>query len=283
MRRAARALLLGAAAVLALGCRSNSSQVEQALHARELDLMEARAELDHCQAINEGLQAELQALHAGPAGCPPGGCDKPASLAYPVRTLALGRQTGGRDSDATGGDDSLQVVVEPRDADNQVVKVPGTLVVQALEIAPSGVKRPLSSWHITEDELRRSYRNGLLTTGYVLVLPWKTWPSTEKLRVVAQLRTADCRLFEADKDVTIRVVPAAKRPAPMPPPVDEPLLPPPHPVDSPPDQGPELKPPPPDTTSMRKAAWLLPAVRAAAPPAQILRPIVTTAASAGGQ
>jgi len=275
MRRSARALLLGAAAaVVALGCRSSGSQVEQTLHARELDLMEARAELDHCRAINEGLQVELQALHGDPATCPPGGCDKPASLAYPVHTLTLGRQTGGRDGDATGGDDSLQVVVEPRDADNQAVKVPGTLIVQALEITPSGVKRPLSSWHISEDELRRSYRSGLLTTGYVLVLPWKTFPSTEKLRVIAQLRTADGRLFEADKDVTIRVVPAAKRPAPMPMPVDEPLLPPPHPIDPTPNQGPELKPPPDPQTS--KAAWLLPAVRTSAPSAQILRPIATS-------
>jgi hypothetical protein len=270
-------LLLGAAAaVVALGCRSSGSQVEQTLHARELDLMEARAELDHCRAINEGLQSELQELHGDPAACSPGGCDKPASLAYPVRTLTLGRQTGGRDSDATGGDDSLQVVVEPRDADNQAVKVPGTLVVQALEITSTGVKRPLSSWHISEDELRRSWRSGLLTTGYVLVLPWKIFPSTEKLRVVAQLRTADGRLFEADKDVTIRVVPAAKRPvpipAPMPLPVDEPLLPPPHLVDPPPDHGPDLKPPPSDPTTS-KAAWLLPAARVPAPPAQILRPV----------
>jgi hypothetical protein len=277
MRRSARALLLGAAAaVFALGCRSsNSGQVEQTLHARELDLMEARAELDHCRAINQDLQTELQSLHGDPATCPPGGCEKPASLAYPVHTLTLGRQTGGRDSDATGGDDSLQVVVEPRDADNQVVKVPGTLVVQALEITPSGVKRPLSSWHISEDELRRSYRNGLLTTGYVLVLPWKIFPSTDKLRVGVQLRTADGRLFEADKDVTIRVVPVAKRPAPIPAPlplpVEEPLLPPPHVVDPSPDHGPDLKPPADPATS--KAAWLLPATRLPATPAQILRPV----------
>ena len=275
MGRSARALLLSAAAaVAALGCRSSGDQVERALHARELDLLEAREELDHCRAINEGLQTELQALHGDPATCPPGGCDKPASLAYPIHSLTLGRQTGGRDSDAVGGDDSLQVVVEPRDADNQAVKVPGTLIVQALEITPTGLKHPLSSWHISEDELRRSYRSGLLTTGYVLVLPWKIYPSTEKLRVVAQLRTADGRLCEADKDVTIRVVPAAKRPAPMPPAVDDPVLPPPRPVDSPSEQGPELKPPTDPSTS--KAAWLLPAVRITAPPARILRPVATS-------
>ncbi len=275
MRRSARALLLGAAAVAALGCRSSGGQVEQTLHARELDLLEAREELDHCRAINEGLQAELQVLHGDTTGSP-GAWDRPASLAYPIHTLTLGRQTGGRDSDATGGDDSLQVVVEPRDADNQPVKVPGTLVVEALEITPSGVKRPLSSWHIAEEELRRSYRSGLLTTGYVLVLPWKAWPSTEKLRVAVQLRTADGRLFEADKDVTIRLVPAAKRPTPMPmpPASDAPTLPPPRPVDPPPtEQGPDLKPPP-EATS--KAAWLLPAVRTSSPLAQILRPVVST-------
>jgi hypothetical protein len=266
MRLSAKALLLAAAAaVAALGCRSPCEHVERELHARENDLLAARDELDRCHALNDGLQMELQALRGDPSACPLGGCDKPAVMAYPIRSLTLGRQTGGRDGDAACGDESLQVVVEPRDADNQPVKVPGSLVVQALEITPAGLKQPLSTWQISEDELRRSWRAGLLSTGYVLVLPWKVWPSNDKLRVVAQLRLADGRLFEADKDVTIRLVPAEKRPPPMPPPADSPVLPPPNPLESPSDRGPDLKPVPPEQPSGGT-------VGNAAPAAAILRP-----------
>ncbi len=209
MRRIARALLLGATATFsALGCRSTCEPVERQLHARELELMAAHEELERCHAINEGLQTELQALHGDPSADP----DKLAAALYPIRSLTLGRQTGGRDGDASGGDEALQVVVQPLDADNQAVKVPGSLFIQALEITPAGLKHPLSTWRISDDELRRSWRAGLLGSGYFLVLPWKVWPTSDKLRVDVQFHTADGRLFEADKDVTIRVVPAAKRP-----------------------------------------------------------------------
>ncbi len=51
----------------------------------------------------------------------------------------------------------------------------------------------------------------MLTTGYVLVLPWKVYPSQHKVRVVAQLKIADGRLYEADRDVTVRLAPPALR------------------------------------------------------------------------
>ncbi len=263
MRRSARALLLVLAAAAAPGCRSNCDLVERDLHARELDLQAAREEIDRCHALNEGLQAELQALHGDPGAWSPSGSDKPAFTPYPIRTLALGRQTGGRDGDASGGDEALQVVVQPLDADNQPVKAPGALLIQALEITPAGLKQPLSSWQISDDELRRSWRSGLLSTGYVLVLPWKVWPNNDKVRVVAQLRLPDGRLFEADKDVTVHVVPAEKRP----PPTEAPLLPPPHPLD-PPAGGPDLTVPAPDAPE-KNTAWN---PSAAPPPAEILHP-----------
>jgi hypothetical protein len=105
----------------------------------------------------------------------------------------------------------LQVVVEPRDAENQAIKVPGSLLVQAVEISSSGLKRPLSTWEIPPEQLRNAWRSGLLSTGYSVSLPWKVWPTTEKLRIVAQLRLTDGRVFEADKDITIRVAPPMQR------------------------------------------------------------------------
>jgi hypothetical protein len=49
------------------------------------------------------------------------------------------------------------------------------------------------------------------------------WPSTEKLRVVVQMRLNDGRVFEADRDVTIHLPPPSQRR--ILPPDAEPVLP----------------------------------------------------------
>ena len=191
----------------ACGCRS-CHRVEAELRAREQDVLALRDDLDRCSVYNQTLQHELRSLRGelgfGPDGQPP--------AAYPVRSIVLGRQTGGRSSGNCPGDETLQIQVEPRDPEGQSIKAPGALAIQVQEIGPEGVKRPLSSWEIPQEQLRRSWRSGLLTTGYVLNLPWKVWPSAEKLRVTAQFQLADGRVFEADKDINVRLTPINKRP-----------------------------------------------------------------------
>src|SRR5207245_2700158 len=56
-------------------------------------------------------------------------------------------------------------------------------------------------------------KGGLFTSGYVVTLPWKSWPTCENLRVVARLVLSDGRAFEADKDVKIHLAPGV-HPAP---------------------------------------------------------------------
>jgi hypothetical protein len=208
------------------GCRSNCHLVESELRTREMQVRELREELDGIRAHNQALEIELRALRGDGCTVLPGPGPVPAIIppAYPVRSLSLGRQTGGHPSDCGAGDDALQVLAEPRDAEGQAVKVPGSaLLVQAIEITSEGIKRPLSSWEVPPEQLRNSWRSGLLSTGYTLTLPWKVPPSTDKLRVVAQLRLPDGRVYEADKDITVRLPPHAARPilppaTPVPPP-----------------------------------------------------------------
>jgi hypothetical protein len=283
-------------AACAAGCRS-CEVVESQLRARESDVRELKEELERSEFYNQALQNELRVLR-GEQPVP----DK-AAVAYPVRSLALGRQTGGRPSDHGPGDDALQVMVEPRDPDNQPIKAPGSLLVQAVEVTTEGLKRPLSSWEVPPDQLRKSWRSGLFNTGYSLTLPWKVWPSTEKMRVVVIFRMPDGRVFEADKDFTVRLVPLNLRPAlppsesavpapgptppapPVPaptPPPDVPVLPPPRLLDKPPPS-----PPPggdgPALTAGKHAAhfgsaapasvWHAVAPEQPAGPATILRPV----------
>src|SRR5207249_2710810 len=77
--------------------------------------------------------------------------------------------------------------------------------IEAIEIGPNGVKRSLSAWDVSNDQLRLTWREGLLSTGYFVVLPWQKWPSANRLRVAARLTLDDGHTFEADKDVTIRM------------------------------------------------------------------------------
>ncbi len=207
------------------------------MRVRENDVRELREELDRCGVYNQTLQQEVHALR-GQLGMPLNG---PPPAAYPVQTLVLGRQTGGRSNDICPGDDALQVQVEPRDPEGQAIKAPGQLLIHAQETNAQGIMRPLSSWMIPPEQLRRSWKNGLLTTGYLLNLPWKVWPSTEKLRVSVEFQLADGRVFAADRDVTVRLTPLNQRPTVVPntapnaaPPAGEGapiLLPPPRPVD----------------------------------------------------
>jgi hypothetical protein len=213
------------------GCRS-CDRVESELRARESDVRELREEVDRCGVYNQTLQQEVHALR-GQLGLPADGSPPPA--AYPVQTLVLGRQTGGRsNNDSCPGDDSLQVQVEPRDPEGSTIKAPGQLIIEAQEITPKGIKRPLSTWLIPPEILRQSWKNGLLTTGYSLNLPWKVWPTTEKLRVRVQFQLADGRVFEADRDVTVRLTPLNQRPSTVPysppPPKADPSSPPPQPL-----------------------------------------------------
>jgi hypothetical protein len=74
-------------------------------------------------------------------------------------------------------------------------------------------------------------------------LPWKTWPSFEKLRVVVQFASADGRLFEADRDVTIRLAPpTARKTAECENRGPEFMQPPPHGAPPPPPSGPGVQP-----------------------------------------
>lgn len=192
----------------AVGCRNNCELVEAELRTRERDLRELRDELCRTEAYNEALERELRALRQGGVSHV---YPEEASQKYALQSVVLGRQTGGVNNDDCPGDEALQVVLEPRDPDGHAIKAPGALQVTILEVSREGQKVPLCSWQVAPDQLRRSWRGGLWSTGYFVVLPWKKWPTTEKLRVVAQLTLSDGRTFEADKDITVRLIPEAHR------------------------------------------------------------------------
>lgn len=184
---------------LVSGCRS-CERVEAELRARENEVRELKEELHRLEAMNEGFMREQAAKPNASAKVVP----EYAAHTFQIKEVVLGRQTGGYDEDDCPGDEGLQIVLEPRDGDGHAIKAPGSLQVTALEIQSQGIKTGLSTWDIPPENLRRTWKSGLLATGYYLHLPWKNWPTASKIRVIARFTLADGRFFEADKDVTIR-------------------------------------------------------------------------------
>jgi len=187
----------------------NKELLENELRTKEIQYNELRDEHERTEHHNRALEREVDSLRHGEKILP-----EHAAQLFGLKRITLGRMTGGVDIDNKAGDDALQVVLEPRDGADHLVKAPGTLHVLALQVDSQGIKAPLSSWDVGADDLRRSWKGGLFASGYVVTLPWKSWPVCENLRVVARLVLSDGRVFEADKDVKIHLIPGV-HPAPV--------------------------------------------------------------------
>lgn len=208
--RALACSLLVAACVVSTGCRSNKKYdlIEAELRTRERELAETRAALDQARAMNQML---------GQGGCPAPAAGAPAvttgAAGYGIQHIDLARGTGGVDDDAIPGDESLMVVIVPSDRDKSAVKIPAQASIAAFEINQQGLKTPIGSWEISPEQLRRTWRSGLLATGYFVPLAWQRYPCTERVRIAVRLVTASGQAFEADRDVTVRPGPQVHLPA----------------------------------------------------------------------
>lgn len=277
-------VLITATCLVSAGCRPNKRYdlIEAELRTRDRELAETRAALDRAQTLNRAYE---QGQARGPAEVPVGVAPGPSGggAVCSIREISLGRGTGGVDEDDLPGDESLMVVIIPRDSDKSEVKVPARAQIAAWEITPQGIKNPIGSWDIPAERLRPTWRNGLVSTGYFVGIPWQTFPTTERVRVAVRLTTTDGQAFEADRDLSVRPVPQAVPrtgpqvqpfvpngpngpngpvPNPGPPTGREPLLP----MNPPPGVPPTLPPgveelPPPKGTTTSRSAGLLPPIK----------------------
>jgi hypothetical protein len=212
------ALVLVALCASCVGCfggqqRQQQELLEAELRSQERHIQEMKEELDRKEGIIHGLDVEVERCQQA-AACPkqPGGDSAP--IVNVVRDIALGRLTGGiRENPKAVFDDALLVVLQPRDPEGHVIKAPGSVHIDVFEITPQGLKSPLSSWDITQRELRRLWDEPLIGgPSYRITLTWKALPTTEKLRVVARFTTLDGKLFEAERDITIQLPSGIARP-----------------------------------------------------------------------
>ncbi|OWK36981.1 hypothetical protein FRUB_07903 [Fimbriiglobus ruber] len=234
--------------------------LEAELRTRERELTDARAEANHLRLLTQTYQRQLQGqggppgAFPGPPGVLPGQGGECVAPSYrtdtgsvptlPLREILIGTGTGGVDEDRHPGDESLMVVISPRDDDGTIVKIPARVIVFAFEVSREGHKTPIGKWDVPPEQLRKTWRGGLLSSGYFVPLQWDQPPGTPKVRVAVRFITLDGKEYEADKDVTVRPLPGVgphgPPPGSAPPPANE--LPPPS-VSLPPRPGTVAVPP----------------------------------------
>jgi hypothetical protein len=194
------------------GKNEPSDLLEAELRTREREILELRSQNDHLKQLAELYQRQG---YPGPYDVVPGPVVVPSphpvvSPPIGMGTLSeviLGTGTGGRDDDGIPGDESLQVVIVPKDDDGAAVKLAGRVSILAQEITREGLKVSIGKWEVTPEQLKKAWRGGLLGSGYFVPLQWDRPPTTEKVRITIRFTTPDGRVYEADKDATVRPLP----------------------------------------------------------------------------
>jgi len=187
-----------AAAVLALaaGCQgplSRSERVEMlmARSARlEEELQEARERL-----------AQLEGAEAAVSETPRAGAPED-----PFRAVALrfGKYTGGLAADGRPGNRMLKVILEPLDAEGDVVKRAGSLELEVLA-ADGAEPTPLARWAWPAEEFAKTWLSGVGLYGYVLKLEWPSGrpPAGGRVLLQARFTTLSGEVLEAETELAL--------------------------------------------------------------------------------
>lgn len=122
--------------------------------------------------------------------------------------------TGGADIDASPGHDGLSVVLIPHDHDGELVKLPGSIEIEAFDLSQPGGAQRIGHWTFDQRDAHEYWHKGVIQSGYQFELPWQSPPHSDQVLVHGHLRTADGRKF--DTTLTVKVdPPTGDAPVPM--------------------------------------------------------------------
>ena len=201
-------LLLLCALFIASGCSTNRRQsdiLEARLREQERALIQSRQELEQTrQQLNAAQREATQVYEQVSAGSAPLVVEQNRQLAS-VEKITLNKMlTGGRDQNQIPGDELLTVNILPVDASGNVMKLPGDIEIEVLDLNLPETNRAIGKWKLTSQEAMEYWHQGLVSSGYLLQLPWQQQPQNSKLVVQAKMISIDGRQFMASEQVQIR-------------------------------------------------------------------------------
>jgi len=236
------------------GKQDKPDLLEAELRTREREILEARSENQQLRGLVDAYQRQgVPCANPGMPGFVP---HNSQSIGPALREVTLGSGTGGRNDNNIPGDEGLIAVIVPKDEDGTAVKATGHATVTAQEISKEGLKFPIGKWEVPADQLRRTWKSGLISSGYFVPLQWDRPPGSDRVRVSVRFTTPDGRSYETDKDVKVVPLPGFTQPGSLPPMIPTgPGI-----IVPPPAIPPEEILPPPNPSSFKPGAVLLPLI-----------------------
>jgi len=192
------AALLASGLLLAVGgCGNEMLSRNESVRA----LMAQNRELQDKLLAAEDRIADLKAAGAEPA-------PRPRPIEDPFRALAIrfGTGTSPVDEDGQPGPERLQVVIEPLDAEGDVVKRAGRLRLEALRPGADGAEpTPHHAWTFTQADLAEMWIGSLGIRGYVMTLGWPDGrpPAGDTLLLRARFTTLGGETLTAEQPVRL--------------------------------------------------------------------------------
>jgi hypothetical protein len=109
--------------------------------------------------------------------------------------------TGAADFDGQAGDDGLRIVVEPRNAEDQLVPEAGSIAIVVLDPDQPGDRARLARWDFDRAAIQQLLADSS-HRGIKLEMPWPaSAPAANRLKLFVRYETADGRKVQADREI----------------------------------------------------------------------------------
>ena len=202
--------LVVAAILCAPGCVSTEPlehelrQKESQIARLSQDAQTSRYNLEVCRRENDALRGQLEQPGRQPL------LPEQAAAMFSLKEISLAaRLTAGINTDNLPGDDALQVLLEPRDGHNDLIKSPGSTVFELYDLAEPEPQRRIGYWEFSLQDTAGRWQSTWLTQGYRFELPWQAgYPRHSDLTLHARLTTPDGRQFTATRQVRVELMPS---------------------------------------------------------------------------
>ena len=110
--------------------------------------------------------------------------------------------TGGADFDGQPGDEGLCIVLEPRNAAEELVSEAGPVSIVVLDPSREGETARVARWDFDLAATRQKLANSGAASGIKLELPWPAAPpEANRLHLFVRYETADGRKLQTDREI----------------------------------------------------------------------------------
>ncbi len=203
-------VLLLAMSLVPTGCSLSSNRTQELVEARlrqqEDAIRELESRLRQSHESIAALQQEADSLRLasqqGLQPIPPEQADQTFRVAK-IEVSSL--MSGGIDRDQEPGDDQFTVLLSPRDASGNTLRVGGDLEIELFDFSKPNDNQRIGHWQIGRAKSGDLWHQGLVGTGYQFTTHWQQQPSSSDVHVHARLTTVDGRQF--DTTTKLRVTP----------------------------------------------------------------------------